>query len=141
MIRGSPDPFPIFEGGVRLRQTSLGTQAFPVYAVRYFHAHAQNVIVCAWHAIAEFTHTQLHSARARENNKPHKRGRPGFRGYIAQHSPVKTPRALVMRARQNSFWHSRCTTPFKGIFLSPNFPTIFRSICMAKFRGISFLSA
>ena len=22
MIRGSPDPFPIFEGGVRLRQTS-----------------------------------------------------------------------------------------------------------------------
>ena len=25
---------------------SLGTQAFPVYAVRYFHAHAQNVIVC-----------------------------------------------------------------------------------------------
>ena len=23
MIRGSPDPFPIFEGGVRLRQTRL----------------------------------------------------------------------------------------------------------------------
>ena len=24
MIRGSPDPFPIFEGGVRLRQTMIG---------------------------------------------------------------------------------------------------------------------
>ena len=32
---------------VRMRYCgSLGTQAFPVYPVCYFHAHAQNVIVC-----------------------------------------------------------------------------------------------
>ena len=34
---------------------SLGTQAFPVYAVRYFHAHAQKVIYAVryFHAHAQ----------------------------------------------------------------------------------------
>ena len=68
---------------------SLGTLAFPVYAVRYCHAHAQNVMVCGRtplevaHFLAEFPHTHLHSARARAclcNNGPRKIGRPGFRG-------------------------------------------------------------
>ena len=39
--------------------------------------HATCAFTLGW---AEFAHTQLHSARARENNGPHKRGRPGFRG-------------------------------------------------------------
>ena len=37
--------------------------------------------------IAEFAHTQLHSARARENNgRLHKRGRPGFREASRNHA-------------------------------------------------------
>ena len=39
MIRGSPDPFPIFEGGVRLRQTT-GRHQTVFHLLLTFHYHS-----------------------------------------------------------------------------------------------------
>ena len=51
-----------------------------------------------------FAHTQLHSARARENNGPHKRGKPGFRGY-----PPPPQFLLFARKRRTApIMHAKC---------------------------------